>query len=111
MSINKNNDISIRLKYLNVEINIFLIYENVKELTKSRRLIKNFIKFFNRYTIELIINAIELELIINIIDLIINIIDLELIINVVELDLNVRELDLNTVKLNLNAIRYLFNFL
>ena len=83
----------------------------MKELTKSRRLIKNFVEFFNRYIIELVINIIELELIINIVDLIINIIELELIINIVDLDLNVRELNLNIVELNLNAIRYLFNFL
>ena len=108
---NKNNDTNIRLEYLDVEINILLIHENVKELTKSRRLVENFIEFFNRYIIELIINAIKLELIINIVDLVINIIDLELIINIVELDLNARELDLNIVESDLNAIRYLFNFL
>ena len=105
------DDISIRLKYLDVEINILLTHEDVKELAKSRQLIKNFVEFFSRYIIELIINIIELELVINIVDSIINIIDLELIIKIVELDLNVRELDLNIIKSDLNAIRYLFNFL
>ena len=105
------DDINIRLEHLDVEIDILLIYKSVKELTRSRQLIKNFIELFNKYIIELIINIIELELIIKIVELIINIIDLELIIKIVELDLNVRELDLNTVESDLNAIRYLFNLL
>ena len=58
----------------------------MKELAKSNYLIKNFVKLFNRYIIELIIN-------------------------IIELDLNVKVLNLNIIKLNLNAIRYLFNFL
>ena len=91
-----------RLEYLDVEIDILLIHESVKELTKNNQLVKNFIEFFSEYIIELIIN---------IINLVINAIDLKLIINVIELDSNVRELDLNIVELDLNAIRYLFNFL
>ena len=99
ISINNNviNNVNMRSEYQNVELNIFLIYENVNNIAINNLLNENFAKVFNKYIIKL-----NLKIIKSIIEIIKS--DLKII----KLMMKIIKSDLNVIKSNLNAIKYLF---